>query len=398
MTEKQHNHVLVSTCSVADAGRTRERQEDSLGYVNIPPKQKMEALLRGHLYVVADGIGGSKGGEIASRVAIESIIKSYYTLSGSTVQSVLKEAILRANEQILAESVKRKLPNMGSTVVCAVLCDGTLYVAHLGDSRAYLLREGELKRLTTDHSHVQTLIEKGELSEEEAPHHPQYHKITHALGTSSSIEPEINRFRVSASDQLLLCSDGLHDELSDQTIKKLLLSGGDQQTICSNLVQRANLAGGRDNISLILTRVEGLKPLSVSKTYTELPRLNARQIEKWKHEELASPSASQEGTIYWSQREPSSWWLGLTTVILAALLILQTIWFQSEYRTMRSDLDRAQKGIETIINRIDQEGYGEVDDKLIQDLIKAQPQPEQPLNTRTPFVIAPKSDTDTPNP
>jgi len=397
MTDKQHSHVSVSTCSLADMGHRRSQQEDSLGYVNIPSNQKMQTLIRGHLYMVADGIGGSKGGEIASRIAVERIIKSYYTLPSSTVQSVLKQAILRANEQILAESKKRNLPNMGTTVVCAVLCDGMLYVTHLGDSRAYLLRENKLKRLTIDHSCVQELVEKGELSEEETRHHPQHHQITRALGTSSSIEPAIKTFPISPGDQLLLCSDGLHDELSDQTIKKLLTSKADQQTICNNLLLQANLAGGRDNISLIMTRVEALEPLSGSTTYTTLPPLNSRQIKKWKHEELApsSSSPSQEGPIFGSQPSQFSW-LGLTTIILAALLILQTIWVQSHSYTMLRDLNRTQRDLEIIIERIENERYGEVDERLIRDLIKAQPDPQQPLNTPTPFVISPQSDANTP--
>lgn len=394
MTEKEYHHVLVSTCSVADMGRSREQQEDSLGYVNIPPKEKIEALRRGHLYVVADGIGGSKGGQVASRIAVESIIKSYYTFPGTTIPSVLKQAILQANKQILVEGAKRHLPTMGTTVVCAVLSDGMLYVAHLGDSRAYLLQDHNLKRVTSDHSYTQSLIDKGELSEEEAHEHPQYHKITHALGTSSSIEPTINRFPVLSGDQLLLCSDGLHDELTDQTIKKLLLSGENQQTICNNLVQRANLAGGRDNISLILTCVEELKPISESNTYTSLPQLKVGQINKWSHAELATGKRSASRT----KNRATAWLrpslLPITSVILAILLLLQTIWFQSEYGSMRSDLDRAQRKIEIIINRLENDSYGEVDEKLIQDLIKAQPQPEEPLDTPTPFVIVPKSDTD----
>jgi protein phosphatase len=396
MTKQQHSHVSVSTCSLADMGHRRSQQEDSLGYVNIPANQKTQTLIRGHLYVVADGIGGSEGGEIASRIAVESIIKSYYTLPATTVPSVLKQAILQANKQILAVGQKRNWPNMGTTVVCAVLSDRMLYLTHLGDSRAYLLREGQLKRVTTDHSHVQTLIEKGELSKEEAPHHPQYHQITQALGSSSSIEPAIKSFSISPGDQLLLCSDGLHDELSDQEIKQLLTSEADQQTICNNLVLQANLAGGKDNISLIMTRVEGLEARSGSKTYATLPPLNGRQIKKWKHEELASPS--QVGTIFWSRPPQFTWWLGLTTVILVALLILQTIWFQSQSYTMQRDLNRTQRDIERIIERIDQEKYREVDDRLIRDLIKAQPKPREPLNTPTPFIISPQSDANTPNP
>jgi len=418
MTEKQHSHVSVSTCSLADMGHRRDQQEDSLGYVNIPPSEKTVALHRGHLYVLADGVGGSKGGEIASSIAVQTIIENYYTVAGTTVESTLKNAILRAHERIRVESQKRKLPKMRTTVVCAVICGDRLTVAHLGDSRAYLLREGQLKRVTNDHSVVQELLDQDKLTEEEASHYPERNVITRALGSFSPIELEINTFPILAGDRVLLCSDGLHDELSDEQIESLLTeseaalsepagalsepAGANPERAGTILVEQANLAGGKDNISLILTDVDEIKNAPGFRAYPHLPPIKFSHVKKFSHVSLAyiDPEAKEEQqNRTWWQRQQPGWVLAVTTMIFVAILILETLWVQNHYQTIQSNLSRTQTDIETIISKVDQNKYEDPQENLREDLMQARPQPEEEYNK--PLIIpisAPASSTKTPKP
>lgn len=336
MTEKQHSHVSVTTHSLTDTGHRRSNQEDSLGYVNIPPGEKTLALHRGHLYVVADGVGGAKGGEIASSMAVQTIIESYYTVPGTTVESALKNAVLRAHEQVRLESQKRDLHKMRTTVVCAVIRGATLTVAHLGDSRAYLLHEGELKQLTSDHSLVQELVDTQELSEEEASYHPEKHVITRALGTFADIEVEVNTFTILPSDKVLLCSDGLHDELSQEEIQRVLVTHANPTDICSALVEEANLAGGKDNIGLIVTHVEAINRAPGFRAFPhDLSLIQFSKIKRFSHIKLADVKAEDEDVAAqsrsWWQRQQPNWVLALITIIFVTILTFQTLWFQRAY-------------------------------------------------------------------
>lgn len=411
MTKQQHRNVSVRTCSLTDTGHRRSQQEDSLGYVNIPPGEKTVALHRGHLYVLADGVGGAKGGEMASSIAVETIIESYYTVAGTTVESTLKNAILRAHGRIREESETHKLPKMRTTVVCAVICGERLTVAHLGDSRAYLLQEDHLKRVTNDHSVVQELIDTQDLNEEEALHHPERNVITRALGSVSSIELEINTYPISAGDKVLLCSDGLHDELSDEQLERLLTESeahkqgrANPERACTMLVEQANLAGGNDNISVILTGIEEIKSIPGFRAYPHLLPIKFNQIKKFTRTQLAYVKPGMEKI----EQEQQTWWqrprwqFALTVIILVAMLILEALWFQNHYHTMQSNLYRTQTDIETIIFKVDENKYEKDPDALHQDLIQARPQPEQPYHTPTPPFIMPDStlptSTETPKP
>ncbi|MGB0385401.1 MAG: PP2C family protein-serine/threonine phosphatase [Ardenticatenaceae bacterium] len=349
-----HTHVSVTTCSLADIGHIRAQQQDSLGYLNIPTDQNTVPPQRGNLYVVADGVGGSQAGDVASRLAVETIIEHYYTAPATRVEYALKNAILRAHQRLQAKSEAR------TTVVCALICGSRLVVAHVGDSRAYLLRAGKLKRVTSDHSVVQEMIDKDQLSEEEAQRHPDRHLITRSLG-SHSHEPTISRFQIEPGDLLLLCSDGLHGELSDESIETVLLANTNPESACAALVEQANLSGGRDNISLILTRVEAMPTLFSFHQEPHLPPLKLRDINHFSyarvapnHNEALQPlefneindlchttalsvdsitaQAIEANRFCW--RTSSTRLLAAVTMILLSMLIMQTIWFQSHYRDL----------------------------------------------------------------
>ena len=230
-----------------DIGRVRKNNEDAL-WVDEPLG----------LLVVADGMGGHAGGEVASTVAVEAIaayVKEHLAGSEAVDQAaaLLQAAIRTADEAIWATArTRRELRDMGTTVVLALCRGNQVHVAHVGDSRAYLLRQGELRQLTEDHSVVARLIKAGQLTPGRARSHPLSHQITRYLGNRQAVA-DLHCVTLSPGDYLLLCSDGLTNMLEDHHLKELILrSGLDVQAACEALVARANAHGGEDNISVIL--------------------------------------------------------------------------------------------------------------------------------------------------
>jgi PPM family protein phosphatase len=239
--------LTMRVAAKSDRGRVRPNNEDSL-WVD-------ERL---GLLIVADGMGGHAGGEVASALAIEEVaayVGRHVTGSEPAEQTAasLHGAIRAADEAIWANaSSNRLLRGMGTTVVLA-LCQGDqLHIAHVGDSRAYLMRQGELRQLTEDHSTVAQLIRAGLLTPKQARSHPLRHQISRYLG-SRVAAAEINSVTWQHGDSLLLCSDGLTNMVQDHHIAELILqAGADVQAACEALVARANALGGEDNISVIL--------------------------------------------------------------------------------------------------------------------------------------------------
>jgi PPM family protein phosphatase len=233
---------VVDSAGVTQTGNVRRSNEDSY-------------LMRSPLFMVADGMGGAQAGEIASRMCAEAFAEA--DLIGGSGADVLRQTILTANARILERSrADPDAAGMGTTVTAALVADdGSITFAHVGDSRAYLLRAGSLQRLSDDHSLVGELVRKGELSEVEAEHHPQRSVITRALGTDDSVE--VDTFTVAAADGdvVLLCSDGLNTMVAEQTIADLLAADEPAATIARNLVRAALQGGGEDNITAIVFRV-----------------------------------------------------------------------------------------------------------------------------------------------
>jgi len=214
------------------------------------------------LFVVADGMGGRAGGEVASALAVEAIAASmqeYRTGLQPTAQTaeVLHAAIHAADEAVWTTAkTHRKWRGMGTTVVLA-LCQGDqLHIAHVGDSRAYLFHHEELRQLTEDHSVVAQLLKAGQITPRQARMHPLRHQITHWLG-SGKAAAELVCILWQRGDILLLCSDGLTTMVPDRQIKALLRQEGeDVHTACEALVAQANVKGGKDNVSVIVARRE----------------------------------------------------------------------------------------------------------------------------------------------
>lgn len=206
--------------------------------------------------VVCDGMGGNAGGNVASSTAVkyisERITSSYReNMSSSSIKNLLVTAITNANYEIfdMAEA-NPELQGMGTTVVAAVITDTSLYVAHAGDSRAYIVSAHELIQVTRDHSVVQNMVEKGEITEDEAVHHPQKNLITRALGVDENLKIDFTEEDTRADDMFLICTDGLTNFVSDEEIFRIVReeSNGDPVT---NLVNMANSNGGGDNITAV---------------------------------------------------------------------------------------------------------------------------------------------------
>jgi PPM family protein phosphatase len=229
--------------AATDVGRMRKNNEDS--YLSSKP-----------VAAVADGMGGHSAGEVASAIAIEELaaLRDRGPWENETAATDdLKQAILRANRRIREMAASdRKLNGMGTTLV-ALLEDGDMvHMANVGDSRGYLLRQGELSQVTVDHSLVQELVDDGRLSPEDAERHPQRSVITRALGIDPEVEFDLFTYKLQVGDRLLLCSDGLSDVVEPAQIRNVLLRVHSAQKAARQLVTVANEQGGPDNITVIV--------------------------------------------------------------------------------------------------------------------------------------------------
>jgi protein phosphatase len=232
----------TDTIAKSDTGRQRRDNEDS-------------AFARAPVFVVADGMGGAQAGEVASRIAVEAFQQGLP--DAGSAEERLAERTREANRRIHDLSqAEHERAGMGTTLTAAYLDDSNVAIAHVGDSRAYLFRDGELQRLTKDHSLVDELVRQGKLTEEQAAEHPQRSIITRALGPEPTVEVDTWSYPVKPGDVLLLCSDGLTSMISEEQVSSVLASTDDLDAAAQGLIDAANAAGGRDNITVVLFRVE----------------------------------------------------------------------------------------------------------------------------------------------
>jgi protein phosphatase len=213
------------------------------------------AYARAPVFVVADGMGGAQAGEVASKIAVDAFAQGLPD-TGSAEERLAVRA-REANRQIYELSrAEHERAGMGTTLTAAYLDDADLAIAHVGDSRAYLLRDGELQRLTRDHSLVEELKLQGKLTEEQAAEHPQRSIITRALGPEAYVEVDTWTYPVRAGDVVLLCSDGLTSMVSEARVAAILNAIPGLEAAAAALIDEANRAGGRDNITVVLFRLE----------------------------------------------------------------------------------------------------------------------------------------------
>ncbi len=251
---------------LSDVGQVRQINEDSLMTMEVGRVHRSISDPLG-LYVVADGMGGHMAGDIASGLAIQSIAKQAHetlmpaSLDTSThlpdIDAWLRETIEQANTTV-HEQRRVAGTNMGTTLVMAVIAQGQAHIAHVGDSRAYLINEAGLKQLTIDHSLVQRLVDTKQLTPEEARNHPQKHVIYKNLGDRPSVAPDTSRIELQPGDRLLLCSDGLWDYIDEDKLYHIVMTSAAPQDACRQLIDAANANGGPDNITAILVHMESL--------------------------------------------------------------------------------------------------------------------------------------------
>lgn len=226
-------------------GKVRELNEDSY-------------LAEGTLFAVADGLGGHQAGEVASSMALEEVEKRLQAKEGDEDHLArIKDSIEAANLRVLKAAANPERQGMATTLTAAVIRGSKLYLGHVGDSRAYLLRDGALRRLTADHSMVQELVNRGKLSSDEADHHPQRNVLTRALGTSPEIDVDLISLSLASGDRVLLATDGLSSSISDDAISSIISKAKDPQGICEELADAANSEGGQDNITVVVVEIPG---------------------------------------------------------------------------------------------------------------------------------------------
>lgn len=254
------NQLRLDVAQLTDVGRKREHNEDNMAYVI--PKDPQVMAVKGALFIVADGMGGHAAGEVASEIAVDTVSNVYYMDDNEDVAGPLLSAIKRANVAIHQRAAENMLRSgMGTTCVAAVLRGNMAYIANVGDSRAYLIRQGQARQISQDHSWVAEQVRAGLLTEDQARTHAQRNVITRCLGTQADVEVDVFREPVQEGDTLVLCSDGLSGLISDEELMRIVERAVPQESVY-HLVERANENGGPDNITAIVVRVQevGVEP------------------------------------------------------------------------------------------------------------------------------------------
>jgi len=231
----------------SDVGKHRQINEDSY-------------LVDEPIFAVADGMGGHSAGEIASAVALQAVRKKLRKLDEEKgIPELLIQSIREANTAVFQKSSqKAEQRGMGTTLTVAVLCEDTCYIGHIGDSRAYLLRDKKLSQITEDHSLVAEMVKEGVLSPGEAEAHPQRSVLTRAVGIEPSVQIDTSTSKIQPKDRILLCTDGLTAMLSDAEIVQILNQPEEPKLICAKLIDMANQHGGTDNTTVILLDIDSL--------------------------------------------------------------------------------------------------------------------------------------------
>ena len=239
---------------ITDIGKVRKIDEDSILAADLSFGINSESK-KFLLLAVADGMGGAAKGEEASKIALNALTKTIIPELFGTLSftELLENGIKNANQEILDYTTKYpESSGMGTTTVCAVVKGNNIHLANVGDSRAYVISNDEIRRVTKDHSYVQALIDEGQITEEEAREHPQKNVITKAVGIMESVEPDTMKLTLDTDESLLLCCDGVIAHLTDEDIHKIICNTNDPQNACQQIVDLANKRGGSDNISLII--------------------------------------------------------------------------------------------------------------------------------------------------
>ncbi len=265
-------HLLAGQRS--DAGQLRELDEDSLFVLTLSPTYEAHTGPVLGLYIVADGMGGHAGGEVASKMAVQAVVDHVMRsvilpeLAGELVLQddilpLLRQATMAANDAVYLARQKRET-DMGTTLTTALIRDDHLFVAHVGDCRAYRWNEKGLEQLTTDHSVIATMIAHGQARPEELYTHPHRSIVYRCIGDKPLVDVDSDMLPIAPGDRIIVCSDGLWEMVRDEGIDDVMMQEADPQSACDLLVRHANAAGGEDNISVIVVQVDVIEELGNS--------------------------------------------------------------------------------------------------------------------------------------
>jgi serine/threonine protein phosphatase PrpC len=313
---------ITDQAYATDTGRQRSANEDSV-------------FVRAPLFVIADGMGGAQAGEVASKTSVESFDRP---LPEGPPERTLKETIEAANREIHRRARQDKsLAGMGTTTTAAIVDERAEEVAigHVGDSRAYRLRRGKLERLTRDHSLVEEMRRKGQLTEAQAEDHPQRSIITRALGPEPEVEVDLQTVPAQAGDVFLICSDGLTTMLDDEHIERLLTRATSMASAVRALVDEANRAGGRDNISVVAFKlVDAAEPALDTEGATligesaEEAGLTGTEVRRRAAAEAARKRREEQAAVAPGKRRKR---LKRAASLLAVLVVLGALVFGATY-------------------------------------------------------------------
>ena len=259
-SEIEYSHLIVGVAQ--SIGLQRDHNEDAQFTLTANITDNNDNMLLG-IYIVADGMGGHKHGELASEIAVRSmghqiiqrvftpLLDSEPTPPEGSLQEILQSSVLKAHE-----TIGKDAPGGGTTLTAVLIIGERAIITHIGDSRAYSLAEdGELKALTRDHSLVMRMMELGQLSPEDAATHPNRNVLYKALGQGEPFDPDLSTFPLPGGGHILICSDGLWGVLPEDLMIQIITTAQDPQKACQRLVDAANAAGGPDNITAILIRL-----------------------------------------------------------------------------------------------------------------------------------------------
>ena len=277
----------IVPAAISDTGCERDLNEDRYSVVDSSS---------GVAWVVCDGMGGSTGGELAAQLAIDAMRRDLEGQESRSSEIALKSAILEDNRVIVLRRQNPAFSGMGTTVVASIITDQEVCIGHVGDSRAYLIRDGAIQQLTIDHTYVQELVDRGHISAEEAMNHPQAHILTRCLGAEPGLDVAFKKFwlwpveRDQVQDYLFLCSDGLYSLVNDQEVAEIVCKQSPQRA-CVELVDLARARGGFDNITMAIIPLEGQlrneKPAIAPKPLKPVKAAKERPVKR--HVSIASP-------------------------------------------------------------------------------------------------------------
>ncbi len=292
-----------------DTGCERDLNEDRYAVIECPS---------GLAWLVCDGMGGTAGGELAAQLAIDGIRRDLESLPARPPVAALKSAVLEANRIIVLRRQNQAFAQMGTTIVAALFSGIELALGYVGDSRAYLVRGGQIEQLTKDHTYVQELVDKGQIKPEEALAHPQAHILTRCIGAEPGLEIEIQKFWIwqvaqgEPNDVLVLCTDGLYSHVSDKELARAVTEDTPRRA-CVKLVELAKARGGYDNITMAVIPIGGQLRQEPPAGYDELRAMRMRR---------SSPRI---------RRGSRSWWKTFLLVfalsVVAALLVVMGMAF-----------------------------------------------------------------------